>query len=64
MTDRYAISVVGLRTSYGSHLVLDGIDMQIAAETVFTLLGRRRQNHRSQYSLYSHQRRCWRETGA
>jgi ABC-type multidrug transport system fused ATPase/permease subunit len=39
MTNQYAISVVGLRKSYGSNLVLDGIDMHIAIGTVFALLG-------------------------
>ncbi|HKX14160.1 MAG TPA: ATP-binding cassette domain-containing protein [Propionibacteriaceae bacterium] len=39
MTNQYAISVVGLRKSYGSHLVLGGIDMHIATGTVFALLG-------------------------
>jgi ABC-type bacteriocin/lantibiotic exporter with double-glycine peptidase domain len=39
MTNQYAISVVGLRKSYASHLVLDGIDMHIATGTVFALLG-------------------------
>ncbi len=39
MTNQYAISVVGLRKSYGSHSVLDGIDMHIATGSVFALLG-------------------------
>jgi ABC-2 type transport system ATP-binding protein len=39
MTNQYAISVVGLRKSHASHLVLDGIDMHIATGTVFALLG-------------------------
>jgi ABC-2 type transport system ATP-binding protein len=34
-----AIRVVGLRRSYGKHLVLDGIDLEVAAGTVFALLG-------------------------
>jgi ABC-2 type transport system ATP-binding protein len=34
-----AIRVTGLRRSYGKHLVLDGIDLQVAAGTVFALLG-------------------------
>jgi ABC-2 type transport system ATP-binding protein len=34
-----AIRAVGLRRSYGKHLVLDGIDLDVAAGTVFALLG-------------------------
>jgi ABC-2 type transport system ATP-binding protein len=34
-----AIRAVGLRRSYGKHLVLDGIDLEVAAGTVFALLG-------------------------
>ncbi|WP_049561615.1 ATP-binding cassette domain-containing protein [Nonomuraea sp. SBT364] len=34
-----AISVTGLRKSYGSHRVLDGIDLTIPQGTVFSLLG-------------------------
>ena len=34
-----AIVATGLRKSYGEHLVLDGIDLRIAAGTVFALLG-------------------------
>jgi ABC-2 type transport system ATP-binding protein len=34
-----AISVRGLRKSYGDHLVLDGIDLEIPAGSVFALLG-------------------------
>jgi ABC-2 type transport system ATP-binding protein len=34
-----AIRVRGLRRSYGKHLVLDGIDIDVAAGTVFALLG-------------------------
>lgn len=34
-----AISVRGLRRSYGDHLVLDGIDLDVASGTVFSLLG-------------------------
>ena len=36
---RTAISVSGLRKSYGEHVVLDGIDLSIAEGTVFSLLG-------------------------
>jgi ABC-2 type transport system ATP-binding protein len=36
---RSAIRVVGLRKSYGKHLVLDGFDLDVAAGTVFALLG-------------------------
>jgi ABC-2 type transport system ATP-binding protein len=34
-----AIRVAGLRRSYGKHLVLDGIDLEVATGTVFALLG-------------------------
>jgi ABC-2 type transport system ATP-binding protein len=34
-----AISVAGLRKSFGDHLVLDGIDLQVAKGTIFALLG-------------------------
>ena len=34
-----AIAVTGLRKSYGDHLVLDGIDFDVPAGTVFALLG-------------------------
>ena len=34
-----AIRAIGLRRSYGKHLVLDGIDLEVAAGTVFALLG-------------------------
>jgi len=34
-----AITVTGLRKSYGEHTVLDGIDLEVAAGTVFSLLG-------------------------
>ena len=34
-----AISVAGLRKSYGGHLVLDGIDLTVPAGTVYALLG-------------------------
>lgn len=33
------ISATGLRKSYGDHVVLDGIDLEVAAGTVFALLG-------------------------
>ena len=33
------ISVHGLRKSYGDHLVLDGVDLDVAEGTVFALLG-------------------------
>ncbi len=33
------IAVRGLRKSYGEHLVLDGIDLDVAEGTVFALLG-------------------------
>ena len=34
-----AVRVTGLRKSYGDHVVLDGIDLEVAAGTVFALLG-------------------------
>ncbi|QIS19465.1 ATP-binding cassette domain-containing protein [Nocardia terpenica] len=34
-----AITAIGLRKSYGEHTVLDGIDLTVAAGTVFSLLG-------------------------
>ena len=34
-----AIRAIGLRRSYGKHVVLDGIDLEVAAGTVFALLG-------------------------
>ena len=34
-----AIEVTGLRKSYGDHVVLDGIDLQVPAGTVLALLG-------------------------
>jgi ABC-2 type transport system ATP-binding protein len=34
-----AIKVTGLRKSYGDHLVLGGVDLTVAAGTVFALLG-------------------------
>jgi ABC-2 type transport system ATP-binding protein len=34
-----AIHAVGLRRSYGKHLVLDGIDLEVASGSVFALLG-------------------------
>src|SRR5689334_22627124 len=34
-----AILATGLRKSYGDHLVLDGVDLDVAAGTVFALLG-------------------------
>ena len=34
-----AILATGLRKSYGDHLVLDGVDLNVAAGTVFALLG-------------------------
>ena len=33
------ISVTGLRKSYGSTLVLDGVDLEVAEGTIFALLG-------------------------
>jgi ABC-2 type transport system ATP-binding protein len=38
-TPRPAVSVTGLRKSYGDHVVLDGVDLEIPAGTVFSLLG-------------------------
>jgi ABC-2 type transport system ATP-binding protein len=34
-----AISVTGLRKSYGDKLVLDGVDLEVAEGTIFSLLG-------------------------
>jgi ABC-2 type transport system ATP-binding protein len=34
-----AISVTGLRKSYGDHVVLDGIDLNVPSGTVFSMLG-------------------------
>ena len=34
-----AIAAIGLRKSYGEHLVLDGIDLDVAEGTIFALLG-------------------------
>ena len=36
---RPAITVSGLRKSFGDTVVLDGIDLQIAEEAIFSLLG-------------------------
>jgi ABC-2 type transport system ATP-binding protein len=38
-TTRSAVVATGLRRSYGDHLVLDGIDLNVAEGTVFALLG-------------------------
>ncbi|MGY2060675.1 ATP-binding cassette domain-containing protein, partial [Nocardia gipuzkoensis] len=34
-----AISVAGLRKSFGDHVVLDGIDLTVPRGTIFSLLG-------------------------
>src|ERR1035437_910994 len=34
-----AISATGLRKSYGDHVVLDGIDLNVPSGTVFSMLG-------------------------
>jgi ABC-2 type transport system ATP-binding protein len=34
-----AIRAIGLRKSFGDHVVLDGIDLEVAERTVFSLLG-------------------------
>ncbi|MFC9756321.1 ATP-binding cassette domain-containing protein [Streptomyces sp. NPDC056921] len=39
MTPQTAISVTGLRKAYGNNVVLDGIDLEVAAGTIFSLLG-------------------------
>jgi ABC-2 type transport system ATP-binding protein len=36
---RTAIDVIGLRKSYGDHIVLDGIDLSVPEGSVFSLLG-------------------------
>ncbi len=38
-TPHSAISVTGLRKAYGDKVVLDGIDLDVAAGTIFSLLG-------------------------
>jgi ABC-2 type transport system ATP-binding protein len=38
-TPRIAIQVTGLRKSFGTQVVLDGIDLEVAEGTVFALLG-------------------------
>jgi ABC-2 type transport system ATP-binding protein len=38
-TTRSAVVATGLRKSYGDHLVLDGVDLNVAEGTVFALLG-------------------------
>src|ERR1700712_3708380 len=38
-TRRSAITATGLRKSYGDHLVLDGVDLDVAEGTIFALLG-------------------------
>ena len=39
ITTRPAISVTGLRKSFGDKVVLDGIDLAVAEGTIFSLLG-------------------------
>ena len=39
MTNQLAISVSGLRKSFGANVVLDGIDLNVPQGTVFSLLG-------------------------
>ncbi len=39
VSTRPAISVTGLRKSFGDKLVLDGIDLTVAEGTIFSLLG-------------------------
>src|SRR5262249_47351498 len=39
ITMHTAISVIGLRKAYGKHVVLDGIDLDVADGTIFGLLG-------------------------
>ena len=34
-----AIAATGLRKSFGDHLALDGIDLEVAEGTIFALLG-------------------------
>ena len=36
---RSAITATGLRKAYGDHLVLDGVDLDVAEGTIFALLG-------------------------
>jgi ABC-2 type transport system ATP-binding protein len=39
LATRSAVRATGLRKSYGDHLVLDGIDLDVAEGSVFALLG-------------------------
>src|SRR4051812_19482980 len=39
MNDSIALSVAGLRKSYGEKIVLDGIDLTVPEGTIFALLG-------------------------
>ena len=39
MPDKRAIAATGLRKSFGDHVVLDGIDLEVAEGTIFALLG-------------------------
>ena len=39
VTTRTAISVTGLRKSYGEHVVLDDVDLSVAEGSIFSLLG-------------------------
>ena len=38
-TVRPALEAIGLRKSFGDHVVLEGIDLEVAEGTVFSLLG-------------------------
>ena len=39
MPSQSAITATGLRRSYGDHVVLDGVDLNVPRGTVFSLLG-------------------------
>jgi ABC-2 type transport system ATP-binding protein len=39
MQSRPAIAATGLRKSFGDHVVLDGLDLNVPRGTVFSLLG-------------------------
>ncbi len=55
-----AITVTGLRKSYGDHVVLDGIDLNIAEGFCLLPAGpqRSRQDHRGQDPVHADQPRC------
>ncbi len=54
-TTRPAIAAVGVRKTFGTNVVLDGVDLTVAEGTVFALLGpeRRRQDHDGQHPRHA-----------